>query len=190
MRMNEDKVHIKDSCWSVWMIYGLRELSGVSIVGSRVNGALQMVLEPTLAVSWSCGARGSAIWCMALVGLEWSHGMTYDDTRHTYMTKRGGYWLGVDRRRRRFSKRWWIVISWSKLNRIDRILITKRCIFFFRSLSRKNLWIKCAWPTNWKVFSGVREWGQSAHKVLFLSVRMVYDRRGLPGGLCKEERKK
>nr|ACN36849.1 unknown [Zea mays] len=26
-----------------------------------------------------------------------------------------------------------------------------------RSLSRKNLWIKCAWPTNWKVFSGVRE---------------------------------
>lgn len=55
MRMNEDKVHIKDSCWSVGMIYGLRELSRVSIVGSKVNRALQMILEPTLTVSWLCG---------------------------------------------------------------------------------------------------------------------------------------
>jgi hypothetical protein len=48
-------VHKKDSCWSVGMIYGLRELSGVSIVGSRVNRTLQMILEPTLTVSWLCG---------------------------------------------------------------------------------------------------------------------------------------
>jgi hypothetical protein len=27
--------------------------------------------------------RGSGIWRMAHVGLEWSHGMTYDETRHT-----------------------------------------------------------------------------------------------------------
>jgi hypothetical protein len=27
------------------------------------------------------------------VGPEWSHGISYDDTRHTYMTKRRGSWL-------------------------------------------------------------------------------------------------
>jgi hypothetical protein len=35
---------------------------------------------------------------MAHVGPEWSHGMTYDDTRHTNVAKRGGSWIGVDRR--------------------------------------------------------------------------------------------
>jgi hypothetical protein len=35
---------------------------------------------------------------MAHEGLEWSHGMPYDDTRHTEVAKRGGSWLGVDRR--------------------------------------------------------------------------------------------
>jgi hypothetical protein len=48
--------------------------------------------------------RGSGIWCMAHVGLEWSHGMTYDDTRHTDVDKRGGSWIGIDRRGRRSSK--------------------------------------------------------------------------------------
>jgi hypothetical protein len=32
---------------------------------------------------------------MVLVGPEWSHGMTYDDTRHTDVAKRGGSWIGV-----------------------------------------------------------------------------------------------
>lgn len=41
---------------------------------------------------------------MAHVGLEWSHDMAYDDTRHTDMTKRGGSRLGVDRRGRQPSK--------------------------------------------------------------------------------------
>jgi hypothetical protein len=41
---------------------------------------------------------------MAHVGLEWSHGMAYDDTRHTDMAKRGGSWIGVDRRGRLSSK--------------------------------------------------------------------------------------
>jgi hypothetical protein len=41
---------------------------------------------------------------MAHVGPEWSHGMAYDDTRHTNVTKRGGSWLGVDRQGRRSSK--------------------------------------------------------------------------------------
>jgi hypothetical protein len=41
---------------------------------------------------------------MAHVGLEWSHGMTYDDTRHPGVAKREGSWIGVDRRGRRSSK--------------------------------------------------------------------------------------
>jgi hypothetical protein len=41
---------------------------------------------------------------MAHVGLEWSHGMAYDDTRHTDVAKRGGSWIGVDRRGRQSSK--------------------------------------------------------------------------------------
>jgi hypothetical protein len=31
--MSEDKVHIKDSCWSVGIIYDFRELPGVSTAG-------------------------------------------------------------------------------------------------------------------------------------------------------------
>jgi hypothetical protein len=34
--------------------------------------------------------RGSGMWRMAHVGPEWSHGMAYDDTRHTDVAKRGG----------------------------------------------------------------------------------------------------
>jgi hypothetical protein len=32
-----------------------------------------------------------------------------------------------------------------RLNRINRVSIPTRCIFFFGSLSRKNLQVKCAW---------------------------------------------
>jgi hypothetical protein len=42
-----------------------------------------------------CGLGGSGIWRMAHVGPEWSHGMAYDDTRHTDVAKRGGSWIGV-----------------------------------------------------------------------------------------------
>ena len=41
---------------------------------------------------------------MTHVGPEWSHDMAYDDTRHTDVAKRGGSWIGVDRRGRRSSK--------------------------------------------------------------------------------------
>jgi hypothetical protein len=30
------------------------------------------------------------------VSPEWSHGMTYIDSRHTDVTKRGGSWIVVD----------------------------------------------------------------------------------------------
>jgi hypothetical protein len=54
MRMSEDKVRKKDMCWSVGTIYDPRELSGVSTTGPGVDGALQVVSEPTLAVSRAC----------------------------------------------------------------------------------------------------------------------------------------
>jgi hypothetical protein len=50
------------------------------------------------------GLGGSGIWRMVLMSLEWSHGMTYDDTRHTDVAKRGGSWIGVDRQGRQSSK--------------------------------------------------------------------------------------
>jgi hypothetical protein len=38
VRMSEDKVHTKDSCWSVGIIYDPRELPGLSIIGPGVDG--------------------------------------------------------------------------------------------------------------------------------------------------------
>jgi hypothetical protein len=52
--MSEDKVHTKDSCWFVRMVYGSRGLSGVSITGPAVDEMLQMVSETTLVVSRAC----------------------------------------------------------------------------------------------------------------------------------------
>jgi hypothetical protein len=41
VRMSEDKVHTKDSCWSVGTIYDCRELPGVSTTGPGVDRVLQ-----------------------------------------------------------------------------------------------------------------------------------------------------
>jgi hypothetical protein len=86
---------------------------------------------------------------MAHVGPEWSHGMAYDDTRHTNVAKRGGFWIRVDRQRHQSSKGVncdilapGIVISCPRLNKINRVSIPIRYIFFFESLSRKNLQVK------------------------------------------------
>jgi hypothetical protein len=54
VRISEDKIRTKDSCSSVGMVYGPRELPGVSIVGPRVDRVLQMVSELTLTVSRAC----------------------------------------------------------------------------------------------------------------------------------------
>jgi hypothetical protein len=48
---------------------------------------------------------------MAHVGLEWSHGMAYDDTRHTNVAKRGGFWIGLTDEDIGLLGGW-IVISW------------------------------------------------------------------------------
>jgi hypothetical protein len=106
-------VRIKDSCWSVAIIYDPIELLGVSIagpgIGHRVTSGIRTDPRGFTCV---CGLGGSGIWSMAHVGPEWSHGMAYDDTRHTDMAKRGGSWIGVDRRGHWSSKGGWIVISW------------------------------------------------------------------------------
>jgi hypothetical protein len=54
VRMSEDKVCTKDSCWSMGTIYDPRELPGVSTIGPGLDGMLQVVSEPTLAVSRGC----------------------------------------------------------------------------------------------------------------------------------------
>jgi hypothetical protein len=54
VRMSEDKVRTKDSCWSVGIIYDTRELPGVSTIGPGLDGVLQVVSESTLAVSRAC----------------------------------------------------------------------------------------------------------------------------------------
>jgi hypothetical protein len=51
---SEDKVRTKDSCWFVGMVFGPRGLTKVSTAGPGVNGVLQMVSKPTLAVSRAC----------------------------------------------------------------------------------------------------------------------------------------
>jgi hypothetical protein len=44
-------VRTKDSCYSVGTIYDPRELPGLSTAGLGVAGVLQLVSEPTFAVS-------------------------------------------------------------------------------------------------------------------------------------------
>jgi hypothetical protein len=98
-------VCIKDSCWSVGTIYDPRELPGVSTVVLGIGrGVTSGIRADPRGFTGVCGLGGSGIWRMAHVDGEWSHGMTYDDTRHTDVAKRGGSWIGVDQRGRRSSK--------------------------------------------------------------------------------------
>jgi hypothetical protein len=79
-------------------IYDPSELPGVSTVGPGIEqGVISGIRADPRAFTGVCGLGGSGIWRMAHVGLEWSHGMSYDDTRHTGVAKRGGSWIGVDR---------------------------------------------------------------------------------------------
>jgi hypothetical protein len=85
-------------------IYDPRELSGVSIAGLGIGrGVMSGIRADPHGFTGVCGLRVRYM-CMAHVGLEWSHDMAYDDTRHTNMAKRGGSWIGVDRQGRRSSK--------------------------------------------------------------------------------------
>jgi hypothetical protein len=98
-------VRIKDSCWSVGTIYDLRELLGVSTAGPGIGRDVTSgIRADPRGFTGVYGLGGSGIWRMAYVGPKWSHGMAYDDTRHTDMAKMGGSWIGVDRRGHQSSK--------------------------------------------------------------------------------------
>jgi hypothetical protein len=82
--------------------------------------------------------------------------------------------------------RWWF--SGPRLNRINRVSIQTRCIFFFGSLSRKKLQAKRAWlgaiwdgwPT--EKFSRVRKSEDKVRtKDSCWSVRTIYDPKELSG---------
>jgi hypothetical protein len=146
-------VRTKDLCWSVVTIYDPRELLEVSTAGPGIGrGVTSGIRTDPHDFTGVCGLGGSGIWRMAHVGPEWSHGMAYDDTRHTDVAKKGGSWIGVDRRGSRSSKgvdcdilALGMGCPGPRLNRINNVIIPTRCIFFFGSLSRKNLQFKRAW---------------------------------------------
>jgi hypothetical protein len=83
-------VRTKDLCWSMRTIYDLREPLGVSTVSLGVVGVLQMECGFTDVWATSLG-----IWHMAHVGLQWSHDMVYDDTRHTDVARGEVLGLGL-----------------------------------------------------------------------------------------------
>jgi hypothetical protein len=92
-------VRTKDSCQT---IYDPRQLSGVSTAGPVIGrGVTSAIRADPRGFTGVCGlvVRVYGAWRM-----EWSHGMAYDDTRYTGVAKRGGSWIGVDRRGRRLSK--------------------------------------------------------------------------------------
>jgi hypothetical protein len=106
-------VRTKVSCWFMGTIYDPRELPEVSTAAPGIGrGVTSGIRADPRGFTGVCGLGGSGIWRMAHVGPKWSHGMTYDDTRHTDVAKRGGSWIGVDQQGRWSSKGGWIVISW------------------------------------------------------------------------------
>jgi hypothetical protein len=87
-------VRTKDLCWSMGTIYDPCELPGVSIVGPGIGrGVTSGIRADRRGFMGMCGLGGSGIWRMAHVGPEWLYGMTYDDTRHIDVTKRGSSWI-------------------------------------------------------------------------------------------------
>jgi hypothetical protein len=160
-------------------IYDPSELRGVRTTGLEIGRGVTSGIRADWHM-WACS--GHMIWHMT--------------TLDTDVAKRGVPVLGLTNEDVGLL-RGWIVISWppgwwypsSRFNRINWISIPTRCIFFFGSLSRKNLQVKCArlgeiwdgWPT--KMFSWVRMGENKLHtKDSCWSVRTIYDPSELP---CK-----
>jgi hypothetical protein len=60
VRMSEDKVRTKDSCWSVGTIYDPRELPGVSTAGPGIGrGVTQGCSLNKSRITIVCHSRGS-----------------------------------------------------------------------------------------------------------------------------------
>jgi hypothetical protein len=74
----------------VGIIYDPSELPGVSTASPRIGrGVTSGIRVDPSGFTGVCGLGGLGIWHMAHVGLEWSHGMAYDDTRHIDVANRG-----------------------------------------------------------------------------------------------------
>jgi hypothetical protein len=124
---------------------------------------------------------------MAHVGPEWSHGMTYDDTRYIDVAKRGGSWIVVDRRGHRSSKGW-IVISWQDLIKLIEYPYQQCASYFSESYRERTSKLSVLGLEQFvmgdqpKSFLRLR---MSEDKVrtkdLCWSVRTIYDPRGLSG---------
>ena len=149
--MSEDKVRTKDSCWSVGTIYDPRELPGVSTAGPGIGrGVTSGIRADPRGFTGVCGLGGSGIWRMWAWSGHMAWHMTTLDTQTWLRGEVPGLGLtdedvgllrGVD----------CDILApgmgcpGPRLNRINSVIIPTRCIFFFGSLSRKNLQVKRAW---------------------------------------------
>jgi hypothetical protein len=88
--------------------------------------------------SWFHGSvwnKGSSIWRMTHVDPKCSHGMAY----HTYVAKWGGYWLGLTDKDVSIIKENRDNLAQGLIGLIEYSYQQARCIFFIRSMFRKNL---------------------------------------------------
>jgi hypothetical protein len=144
-------VRTKDSCWSVGTIYDSRELPGVSTSGPGIGwGVISGIRADPRGFTGVCGLGGSSIWHMWARSGHMAWHMTTLDTQTWPRGEVPGLGLtdedvgllrGVD----------CDILApgmgcpGPRLNRINSVIIPTRCIFFFGSLSRKNLQVKRAW---------------------------------------------
>jgi hypothetical protein len=150
--MSEDEVCTKDPCWSMGTIYDPRELLGVSTADPGIGrGVTSGIIADPHGFTGVCGlgVRVYGAWRM----WAWSGHMAWHMTtldaqtllrgevpRLGFTDEDVGLLRGVD----------CDILAPGmgyprpRLNRINSLLIPTSCIFFFGSLSRKNLQVKCA----------------------------------------------
>jgi hypothetical protein len=114
VRMSEDKVCTKDTCWSVGTIYDPRELPGVSTTGPGIGRGVTSGIRANHQGFTSVCGLGVRVYGAWHMWARSGHMAWHMTTLNTDVAKRGGSWIGVDRRGRRSSKGGggWIVISW------------------------------------------------------------------------------
>jgi hypothetical protein len=144
-------VRTKDSCWSVGTIYDPRELPGVSTTGPGIGrGVTSGIRADPHGFTGVCGLGGSGIWRMWARSGHMAWHMTTLDIQTWPRGEVPGLGLtdedvgllrGVDCDI--LAPR--MGCPGPRLNRINSVIIPTRCIFFFGSLSRKNLQVKRAW---------------------------------------------
>jgi hypothetical protein len=97
VRMSEDKVRTKDSCWYVGTIYDPRELLGVSTTSPRIGrGVTSGIRADPRGFTGVCGLE---VWVYGVWRMwgQSGHMAWHMTTLDTDVAKRGGFWIGVDR---------------------------------------------------------------------------------------------